>query len=81
MKNSKLEKDKKIKKIEENIIKDVKNIFRLNNLFRLKKENKATKERIIWDIRNLFDYEEDNICKFKACVCYFLSNFYFFTKW
>ena len=46
MKNSKLEKDKKIKKIEENIIKDVKNIFRLNNLFRLKKENKATKERI-----------------------------------
>ena len=24
---------------------------------------------------------ESNILVLKACVCYFLSNFYFFTKW
>ena len=56
---------------EENTIKDVRNLFRLeklkketNNttvkdircLFRLKKENKETKDRIIIDIRNLFKY-------------------------
>ena len=31
----------------------------IRNLFRLKKENKATKNRIIRDIRNLFEHEED----------------------
>ena len=55
---------KKIKKIEDNIIKNVRNHFRLKkeiddttvkdirNLFRLKKENEAIKDRIIRDIRN-----------------------------
>ena len=37
---------------EENIIDDVK------NLFRLEKEIKAIKDRILRDIRNLFEYEE-----------------------
>ena len=45
MKSSRLEKD--------NIIKNVK------NLFRLKKENKAIKNRIVRDIRNLVEHEED----------------------
>ena len=44
-----LEKDKIV---EENIIKDITNLFRLN------KENKSTKYRIIWDIRNLFKLQE-----------------------
>ena len=37
---------------EENIIEDVKNHFRLE------KEIKAIKDRILRDIRNLFEYEE-----------------------
>ena len=45
MKSSRLEKD--------NINKNVK------NLFRLKKENKAIKNRIVRDIRNLVEHEED----------------------
>ena len=28
------------------------------NLFRLKKENEAIKDRVIGDIRNLFDHED-----------------------
>ena len=51
---------------EENIIKDIRNLFRLKkelnytaikdirNPFRLKKENKAIKDRIPRDIKNLF---------------------------
>ena len=69
MKSSRLEKDENI---EENIIADVRNLFRLNNLkketnaaikgtwnlFRLKKENKAVKYRILRDIGNLFEREK-----------------------
>ena len=63
MKNSRIEKDKKT---ENNMIKDIKNIFRLKkeindttikdirNLFRLKKEYKAIKNRINGDITYLF---------------------------
>ena len=29
----------------------------MRNLFRLKKENEAIKDRVIGDIRNLFDHE------------------------
>ena len=50
MKSSRPEKDKKM---EDTIIKDVRNFFRL------KKEIKAIKNRIIRDIRNLFEHEED----------------------
>ena len=38
---------------EENIIKDIR------NLFRLKKETKAIKDRILWDIKNLFEHEKE----------------------
>ena len=43
----------KIKKIQNNIIKNGK------NLFRLKKENEAIKSRIIRNVKNLFEQEED----------------------
>ena len=56
---------------EENIIKDIRNLFRLKeelnytaikhirNRFRLGKENKASKGRILRDIKNLFEHEEE----------------------
>ena len=63
----------KNRKIERNIIKDVTNSFRLKkkkqihntikdieNLFRLKKENGAIKDRIIRNIRKLFEHEEQD---------------------
>ena len=56
---------------EETIIKDIRNLFRLKkkeltyaaikdvrNLYRLEKETKATKGRILRDIKNLFEHEE-----------------------
>ena len=54
-------------RIEENIIKDVRNLFRqkkevddniiknIRNPFRLKKENEAIKDRITREISNLFE--------------------------
>ena len=56
---------------EENIIKDIRIIFRLKeelnytaiknikNLFRLEKETKAIKDRILRDIKNLFEHKEE----------------------
>ena len=70
MKISRLEEDKNI---EENIIKDVRNLFRLknfkkepndtaikdiSNLFRLKKEKKSIKDKILRDVRNPSRHEE-----------------------
>ena len=71
MKSSRLEEDKNIK---EKIIKDVRNLFKLEkklknkqidttikvvrNIFRLKKENKVIKDRKLRDIRNLFEHED-----------------------
>ena len=73
MKFSRLEKNKKI---EDNIIKDVRDPFRLKkeiddttikdiiNLFSLKKENEVIKEdRVKRDIRNLFEHEEEDYYK------------------
>ena len=69
--------------IEENKIKDVRNLFRLQklekettdaaieglrNLFKLEKEKKGIKDRIIRDVRNPFEHEE--------IVCNFCSNNY-----
>ena len=48
MKSSGLEKDKKI---EDNTIKNVRNLFRLT------KENETIKDRVIRDIRNFFEHE------------------------
>ena len=57
--------------VEENVTKD------LRNLFRLKKETQAIKDRILRDIINLFKYEEEekNYCK-PVTVRTFLSNTY-----
>ena len=39
---------------EESIIKDIR------NLFRLEKETKAIKDRTLRDIKNVFEHEEEN---------------------
>ena len=66
MKNSMLE--------QEETINDIRNLFTLRkelnytaikgikNLFRLKKETKAIKDRILRDIKNLFDHEDEGNC-------------------
>ena len=86
MKISRLEKDQK--KRENNIIKDVRNIFRsvnkindtvikeIPNLLRLKKENKAIKKTIVRDIKNHFEHEEEKNYYKPVTVCYFRSNNY-----
>ena len=73
--NLKKKKKKKRKEIKVNVIKDVKNIFRLKNKtdhitcrdtrfdFRLVKENEAIKDRIVRDIRHLFEHEEKDCDK------------------
>ena len=59
---------------EENIIKDIKNLFSLKkelnyavikdmrNLFKLEKETKASKNRRIRDIKNLFVHKGEEHC-------------------
>ena len=71
-KSSKLE---KYKKKEDNMIKDIRNLFRpikeivdtiikgVRNLSRLKKENEAIQGGILRDIRNLSEHEEEDYCK------------------
>ena len=56
---------------EENIIKDIRNLFRLKreqncpavkdirNLFRQEKETKAIRDRILGDFKNLFENEKE----------------------
>ena len=56
---------------EENIIKDIRNLFRLKkepnytaikyirNLFGQKKETKAIKEKMLRNIKNLFEHKEE----------------------
>ena len=63
----------KEKKIEDNISIDVINLFRhekhdntvkdIRTRFRLNKENEAIKDRIIMEIRNLFEQEKGNYDK------------------
>ena len=72
---------------EEKIIKDIRNLFRLKkelnytaikditNIFRLEKETKAIKNRIIRDIKSLFEHEEENYYK-RVRVNNFWSNNY-----
>ena len=73
---------------EENIIKDIRSLFRLNkelsytvikdirNLFRQKKETKAIKDRILRDIKNLFEHEEEESHYKPVRVNNFWSNNY-----
>ena len=73
---------------EENIIKDIINLFRLKkelnyiaikdiNPFKQEKETKAIKGRILRDIKNLFDYEEEENYYKTVRVNNFWSNNYF----
>ena len=56
---------------EENIIKDIR------NLFRQEKETKAIKDRILRDIKNLFEHEEEEENYYKSVrVSNFWSNNY-----
>ena len=59
---------------EENIIKDMRDLFRLKklnynaikdirNIFRSEKETKEIKDRILRDIKNIFEHEEENYHK------------------
>ena len=57
---------------KENMIKVVR------NLFRLEKENKAIKDKTLRDIKNLFEHEEEHYYKFR--VSNFWSNNYFEYK-
>ena len=63
----------KIKKLEDNVIKNVRNLFRLKqeidgnattkgmkNLFGMHKETEPIKERLIADIKKLFEQEEED---------------------
>ena len=67
MKSSRLEEDKNI---ENGVIKDIR------NLFRLRKENEANKNIVIKDIRNLFEYEEEQNYYKPLRVGNFWSNNY-----
>ena len=55
---------------EENIIKDIR------NLFRQEKETKAIKDRILRDIKNLFEHEEEGNYYKPVRVSNFWSNNY-----
>ena len=57
------------KEIDSTTVKDIR------SLFRLKKENEAIKDRIIRDIRYLFEHEEEDYCK-PVRVGNFWSNTY-----
>ena len=48
---------KKRKQSENNVIKNIR------DLFKLEKENKAKKDRIIWDIMALFEQQEEDYYK------------------
>ena len=74
---------------EENIIKDIRVYFRLKqelhytaikhitNIFRLKKETKTTKDRILRDIKNLFELEkeEQNYYKPVRVINFWRNNY------
>ena len=74
---------------EENIIKDIRNLFRLKKekrypaikgikkTFRQEKETKAIKDRILKDIKNLFEHEKEEENYYKPVrVSNFWSNNY-----
>ena len=72
---------------KEQIIKDIRNLFRLKkelnyttikditNIFRLEKETKAIKDRIIRDIKRLFEHEEQNYYKWVRVNNFWSNNY------
>ena len=73
---------------EENIVKDIRNLFRLKkelnytaikdvrSLFRQKKETKAIKDRILRDIKNLFEHIEKGTFYNPVTISNFWSKTY-----
>ena len=73
---------------EENIIKDIRNLFRLKqklnytaikdirNLFRLEKKSKVIKDRLTRDIKNYLEHEEEGNCNKLIGVSNFWCNNY-----
>ena len=72
MKSSRLEEDKNT---DENIIKDIRNLFRLKKWKKETNDATVIKSRIIRDIRNLLEYEEEDYYK-PVRAGYFCSNNY-----
>ena len=76
-----------MKKIEENVIKDVRNLLRLKqeiddttvknirNLFILQKGDKAIKKRIIRDIRNLFEDKKEDYYRLVKEIIFWCNNY------
>ena len=66
-----LEKENEEIEIEDRILRDIKNVFRLE------KENEVIKDIILRDIRNLFeDEEEGNYFKqVRVCIFFFSNNY------
>ena len=78
---------------EENVIKDIRNLFRIKkkqnyiaikyikNLFRQEKKTKAIKDRILRDIKNIFEHEKEEENYYKPVrVSNFWSNNYIECK-
>ena len=72
-------------KIEDNIVKDVRNLFKLKkeiddiflrNLFGIETENESSKGNIIKDIRNLFELEIKEDFYQPVIVSNYWSNYY-----
>ena len=70
---------------EENLMKDIRNLFRLRkellykatrNLSRQEKETKAINDRILREIENLFEHEEEESYYKQVRVSNFSSNNY-----
>ena len=73
---------------KENIIKDIRSLFRLKkeqnytgikdvkNLFRLEKETNAIKDRILGDVKSIFEHEEEENYYKPVRVSNFWSNNY-----
>ena len=78
---------KNLRPKEEGIIKDIRNLFRLKkqlnytaikdtrNVFRIEKEAKAIKDRILRDIKNLFEHEEENYYKLVRVTNFWSNNY------
>ena len=63
-----LDKKKKIEKIKDRILRDIRQVFRLG------KENKAIKDIILTNIRNLLENEQEEKFYKPVCVRNFWSN-------
>ena len=50
--------------------------LKTKNIFRLKKENEANKNRVMRDTRNLFEHEEENYYKSVSAGNFYSNKLY-----